>query len=62
MEKIVITIDENKWFFRYLEEVAEWLGRRHSRTINIAEELEGQINGNNCYFEIDAVIYHYEQF
>ena len=45
----------------YLEDLAEWLERRHGREINIAEELEGQINSAKCEFEIDGVIYRYEQ-
>ena len=48
-------------FFSYLEQVAEWLERVHHRDINIAEELEAQITCNDCDFEIDGKIYHYEQ-
>lgn len=47
--------------FNYLEDLAEWLERRHNREINIAEELESQIISDKCEFEIDGVIYRYEQ-
>lgn len=42
--------------FNYLEDLAEWLERRHNREINIAEELESQIISDKCEFEIDGVI------
>lgn len=47
--------------FNYLEDLAEWLERRHNREINIAEELESQIISDKCELEIDGVIYRYEQ-
>lgn len=55
-------IINNGWYFNYLEDVAEWLEKRHHRRINIAEELEAQITSDKCEFEIDGVIYQYEQF
>ena len=49
-------------YFRYLEDVAEWLGRVHHRQIDIADELESQIDDvNGCEFEIDEKRYWYEQ-
>lgn len=49
-------------YFSYLEDLAEWLGRVHHRQIDIAEELESQIDDvNGCEFEIDGVKYWYEQ-
>lgn len=48
--------------FNYIEYLADWLELRHFREINIAEELETQITSDKGEFEIDRVIYRYEQF
>ena len=49
-------------YFSYLEDLADWLGRVHHRQIDIAEELESQLDDvTGCEFEIDGVKYWYEQ-
>lgn len=47
--------------FNYLEYLADWPELRHGREINTAEELETQITSDKGEFEIDGVIYRYEQ-
>lgn len=50
------------YYFAYLEDVAEWLSKRHNRLIDIAAELESQITDvSGCVFEIDGVKYFYSQ-
>lgn len=64
MGTIVVTKpDRTQIHCTYLEQLAERLAKIHGRQINIAEELEGQIDDvEGCYFYIDNVKYHYQQF
>ena len=59
VDEIEITVDDNRVHFENLEKLAYWLGIRHKREINIAEELEKQITGKECNFTIDGKTYHY---
>ena len=47
----------------YLEDLAERLSKIHGRQIDIAEELESQIDDiTGCNFQIDGKLYYYKQY
>ena len=60
MEEIEIKYECGCHYFRYLEDVSEWLSRKHGRTI-LCSELESLVAPPECDFTIDGVKYHYTQ-